>query len=313
VGRFAGGAAAAVGGIVAVATTLGLLGSWWWPFDLIANFRPQYAIVLGVAAVAAILLRRWATALALATFALFNLAAMAPYLVGTGSAAAPGDRLTVVSFNVGISNPARADVMRFIGSEAPDLVFLYESSFEWEDAALALDLPYRLVSVVPPGTLTGITVMARDGLSTTVVPTPLSAPTAAAVEVEIGGLAATVIGAHPPSPTSGARSQLRDRVLDEVGRWVAGRPGPVLVVGDLNATPWSSGYRRLKDPGRLVDSLRGRGLQPSWPDGWGPLMITIDHALHTPDLVSVDRRTGPANGSAHRPLIVTVGRSAVVG
>jgi endonuclease/exonuclease/phosphatase (EEP) superfamily protein YafD len=298
------------GATVAAATVLGLLGSWWWPFDLMANFRPQYAILLTAVAAAAMLLGRRATGLAFATFALFNLAALAPYLVGVAPAAAPGDRLTVLSFNVGISNPARAAVMRFVESEAPDLVFLYESSFEWEDAALALNLPYRLVSVVPPGTLSGITVMARDGLPVEIVPTPLSAPAAAAVHVEIDGIAATVIGTHPPSPTSAARWERRDRVLAEVGRWVAGRPEPVLVVGDLNATPWSSGYRELKEPGRLVDSLRGRGLQPSWPDGWGPLMITIDHALHTTGLVSVERRTGPANGSAHRPLIVTVARSA---
>jgi endonuclease/exonuclease/phosphatase (EEP) superfamily protein YafD len=313
VGRTAGWAVAAVGALVAAASVLGLLGSWWWPFDLLASFRPQYAASLGLVAAAALLLGRPATALGLGSLALVNLAALAPFLLGTGPAAASGDGLTVVSFNVGISNPARADVMRFVDREAPDLVFLYESSFEWEDAAVALGIPYRLVSVVPPGTLTGITIMARDGFDATPVATPLTASTAAAVEVEIGGTRATVIGTHPPSPTSGARSERRDRILDEVGRWVAGRTGPVLVVGDLNATPWSAGYRRLKDPGGLVDSLRGRGLQPSWPDGWGPLMITIDHALHTADLVSVERRTGPANGSAHRPLIVTVARSAAAG
>ena len=84
---------------------------------------------------------------------------------------------------------------------------------------------------------------------------------------------------------------------------------PVLVVGDLNATPWSSGFRALERRGSLVDSLRGRGLQPSWPEGFGPLMIPIDHALHTTDLAVADRRTGPASGSAHRPLVVSAGRT----
>jgi endonuclease/exonuclease/phosphatase (EEP) superfamily protein YafD len=36
-------------------------------------------------------------------------------------------------------------------------------------------------------------------------------------------------------------------------------------------------------------------------------MIPIDHVLHTGGLGSTDRRTGPAYGSAHRPVLVEIG------
>ena len=36
-------------------------------------------------------------------------------------------------------------------------------------------------------------------------------------------------------------------------------------------------------------------------------MIPIDHVLHTAGLGTEGRRTGPALGSAHRPVIVEVG------
>jgi endonuclease/exonuclease/phosphatase (EEP) superfamily protein YafD len=132
---------------------------------------------------------------------------------------------------------------------------------------------------------------------------------AAAIEIPLDDGALTILGMHPPSPTTGARTARRNELLDQAGDWIRGRVGPVLVVGDLNATPWSAGHRALRRGGGLIDSLRGRGLQPTWPDGWGPVMIPIDHALHTVDLAVAERRTGPATGSAHRPLIITVGRS----
>ncbi len=76
--------------------------------------------------------------------------------------------------------------------------------------------------------------------------------------------------------------------------------------GYPNAWPWSAAFRRLTAAGNLDNSLTGHRLQPSWPDGWGPLMIPIDHALHGDDLVAVDRSTGPSLGSDHRPILVTV-------
>lgn len=54
----------------------------------------------------------------------------------------------------------------------------------------------------------------------------------------------------------------------------------------------------------LVNSLRCRGLQPSWPAALGPLGIPIDHLLHGPELATVGRERGPAFGSDHRMLHV---------
>ena len=130
----------------------------------------------------------------------------------------------------------------------------------------------------------------------------------AAIEIDLGDERITLLGIHPVSPTTSARAAARDRLILGAADWVAQRPGEVVVVGDLNATPWSQVYSTLRLRGGLIDTLRGRGLQPSWPEGWGPLMIPIDHALHTRGLGSANRHTGPAFGSEHRPVIVEIGR-----
>jgi endonuclease/exonuclease/phosphatase (EEP) superfamily protein YafD len=111
------------------------------------------------------------------------------------------------------------------------------------------------------------------------------------------------------SPTTPARAQRRDRVLDAAARWSRTHPARRIVMGDFNATPWSPSFQRLLHHGRLFNSLDGFGLQVSWPESNVLLRIPIDHALLGPALAATDRGTGPAFGSQHRSLHLTVARS----
>lgn len=283
---------------------LGFLGEVWWVLDLLANFRPQLGLVLVLIAAVWFWFDR-AGAAVLLFGAIVGLASVLPFYIGAG--ATPGaDSIEILTFNVGVSNPRRGDVARYIADERPDVVFLFESSFEWEDAMRDAGLPLTLVSVVPRGRVAGVTILASNDIAPRAVDVDVGGE-AAAVSVDIGVTRVEVIGVHPPSPTSSGRSERRDAMLAATGEWVADRASPVVVVGDFNATPWSAAYRDLLWRGGLVDTMRGSGLQATWPDGWGPLAIPIDHVLHTRELGSSGRRTGPSFGSAHRPVLVSVG------
>jgi endonuclease/exonuclease/phosphatase (EEP) superfamily protein YafD len=81
---------------------------------------------------------------------------------------------------------------------------------------------------------------------------------------------------------------------------------PVLLVGDLNATPWSHGMRLLRDG----TDLGYRSPDPAWTATWYSfylLGIPIDHALATPPLVIARREIGPSVGSDHRPQLLEIG------
>lgn len=273
--------------------------------DLVANFRPLHAVVLLPLGLLA-LLRNRRVAVGVIAIALLDVAVVVPYLVGGGSGIGDGDRLELMTFNVGVSNPNRDAVARFIADEDPDVVFVFESSFEWEDAFRRADLPLQIVADVPGGQIAGVTVLARPSRRPTGVSVGFGGE-AAAITVDLGGERVDILGIHPPSPTDRARSARRDVMLADAAAWVRSRPGEVIVLGDLNATPWSHAFRRLRLGADLVDTLRASGLQPSWPEGWGVLAIPIDHVLHTDGLASADRRTGPALGSAHRPVLVGIG------
>ena len=79
---------------------------------------------------------------------------------------------------------------------------------------------------------------------------------------------------------------------------------PVLLLGDLNATPWSHPFKRLLQETGLIDGSRGMGYQPTWPAGVLPLLIPIDHCLHSQELRVVHKEVGPMVGSDHYPVIV---------
>lgn len=286
---------------------LSLFGSLFWVFDLAANYRPHLsaaATVLGLVAVSGRALHPGGPALA---FGVAGLLSLTPHLLDPPPSIGEGSpTIRIMTFNGGISNPNRGEVARFIGEEAPDVVFLFESSFEWEDSLRDAGLPLQIVASVPRGRLAGVTVLARPDLRPRLEEVDLGGE-AVAIEVQLGDVTISVLGLHPLSPTSAARSHARDALLGRAADWIASRPGDVVVLGDLNATPWSHAHSKLRLRGGLVDTLRGRGFQPTWPEGWGPLMIPIDHVLHTKGLGSSGRHTGPAFGSAHRPVLVDIG------
>ncbi len=295
-------------GIGLTALMLGFLGRVWWVFDLMANYRPHLGVVLLLGAGLAWAADRHA-GLAAVFGGLVAVAGLAPLYLGSHPVPAPGaEQIEIVSFNVGVSNPNRAEVADFLTAENPDVVFLFESSFEWEEAMRHAEVPLTIVAVVPRDQLAGVTVLASADLFPTMIEVDIHREVVA-LSVILDGQQIEIIGVHPPSPTTGQRAERRDRILREAAEWVAGREVPVVLVGDLNVTPWSAAYRMLGWRGGLVDSMSGSGMQASWPVGWGVLAIPIDHVLYTAGIGSVGRRLGPSLGSAHRPVLVAVGRA----
>jgi endonuclease/exonuclease/phosphatase (EEP) superfamily protein YafD len=84
------------------------------------------------------------------------------------------------------------------------------------------------------------------------------------------------------------------------------KKGPVLLLGDLNVTPWNRHFRLLLERTGLRDSSRGRGVQPTWPAGSLLFAIPLDHGLHSPDIAILQRRIGGDVGSDHLPVIIDV-------
>lgn len=86
----------------------------------------------------------------------------------------------------------------------------------------------------------------------------------------------TVIAAHPWSPGRPYAARMNRRQLAELAGHGATTPGPLLLLGDLNATPADPGFAGLRAAGLLPP--HGGGPR-TWPSFLGWAGIAIDHAL----------------------------------
>ena len=116
-----------------------------------------------------------------------------------------------------------------------------------------------------------------------------------------------IIATHPLPPVGTEHFDLRNEQLQHIAEYVRSVKGPLILLGDLNTSPWSWHFKRFVQVSALVDSARGRGWQPTWPSMMPLLLVPIDHALCTRDVVALSRETGASIGSDHYPLIVTFG------
>jgi endonuclease/exonuclease/phosphatase (EEP) superfamily protein YafD len=123
-------------------------------------------------------------------------------------------------------------------------------------------------------------------------------------ELQLDGSRLTIVGVHPPPPKSARMTAQRNQHMEALAAFTSQQEGAVLVCGDLNLTPWSPTFLRTLKKGKLHDSTRGFGLQPTWPVENFLSRVPIDHCLHSEGLRIVNRSVGPAFGSDHFPLII---------
>lgn len=294
-------------GLVAV-TAASFAGRWHWLLDLTSHFRWYWLL----AAIAWLILAgrrqgRLATA-CLALVVIVNGAALLPYWLPAAviQGAASSEPLELISLNVLADNPDKAPTLAYLRHRGADLVVLLEVDQAWADALdeLAPLYPHRLVRLRDD--TFGIAILSQLPLSDPQVETPAEGPPVMVVGVPRGEEGCLVVAAHPPPPISAEWSARRDAQLAAIGERAAVESRPVIVAGDLNATPWSHGFRQLVGPRGLRDSAVGRGLQPTWnARHWLP-RIPIDHVVISEEVEVLSRSIGPDVGSDHLPVEATL-------
>jgi endonuclease/exonuclease/phosphatase (EEP) superfamily protein YafD len=305
-----GGFGAVLAVALSVLTLAGFLGGIWWGFDLASHFRVQYVALL-IPVLALLAGVRWRRTVALAGLALVaNLTPVVPLYLGQPMEADGSGTIEILSFNVTASNPERASVLDYLGASGADIIFLHESSTDWEDALSRSDLPYRIVSAREPGSVFGTLALVGDNAAAEVVPLGDFGQLSIEVVTELDGTEIKVLGTHPLSPVTPARAAARDEQLRIIGEWAALQDVPVIVTGDFNASTWSRGFGLITGEANLINSQRGFGVQASWPAGYPLFAIPIDHLVHSRELTTVDRYLGESLGSDHFSLFVTVGKAA---
>lgn len=280
----------------------------WW-LDVLANFRAQYVVVLAFFGLVVMMSKWRKTGYAVLAVAAVNLIAVLPLFIGSpAEAAADAPSMRVMSFNLLSTNESYSEVIDYIETVSPDVVLLHEASRPWEVAIESAGLDYQVIRGRSDDLIFG-TLALVGANDVRAVSFGFSAASPRAIELDFTpeGWPApvSVLSVHPLAPTDEERADLRDAQLEFARQWVSGQAGPLVVVGDFNATPWSAPFRRLASSADLSSSQAGFGLQPSFSAQSNLLLrVPIDHLLHSSELEVTDRRLGPELGSDHFPLLV---------
>lgn len=289
-----------VGTLAALATILGFFGGQLWMLDTLANFRVQYMVILFGAAIVLVILRDRRAAAWMAIACAIDALLVMFLFVGSPAPAIGSAQLEIVTFNTQLLDPLPQ--LDWVLQHDPDVVLLFESSRKAEEELADLG-GYVVTSGIADEREFGPTVLTREPVTVERVLDSGSLGAALRFETEIGDRMVAVYAVHPLSPTSAARTEARNRDLEIVGRRIAAETIPVIVAGDLNATPWSKGYSLLTDPADLATTQLGTGPGATWPAHvWWPLRIPLDHILYSRDLTVTDREVGPAAASDHLPV-----------
>ncbi|HIE99382.1 MAG TPA: endonuclease/exonuclease/phosphatase family protein [Planctomycetes bacterium] len=298
---------------LAAATFLSLLAENFWLGDLCANLRVQWVIGLIATAVVTCVFRRWRVLL----LHVFLLAIHLPFFSTvvrqqTHDALAPA--ITVTTANVFTSNSNYAAIESQLRSADADIIAVLEISSGLRKHlanAFQKDYPFSLVDSQDNGNF-GIGLYSRHRFeSAKLTYFNEEAIQSIVAVVKVNGRRFQVVATHtlPPMGTRGFSHRNRHlQLLAEEVRFLQKQtPGtPIIVMGDLNLTPWSPIYANFEHASHLQRRCHNFDITPTWYRYQVfPFGLVLDHVLTTDELACSSYDVGTDVGSDHR--FVTVG------
>jgi endonuclease/exonuclease/phosphatase (EEP) superfamily protein YafD len=296
------------------ATLFAAAADRFWLCDLAVHFRVQYAALGLVGFVLLLVVRAPAWALLALGVASYNAMCAAPTLVThpvvlprVAGEPASGDpvRVRVAAINVFYANDNHRVVVDFIRRERPDAVTLIEMDADWRRALASMekDYPHRYQTTGIGGR--GITFWSRMPIKdVSVLPIGVRAEPAIQATVQVKGRELRVFSVHTTWPLAPNSAGRRNQQLAQLAEHARAVTLPLVVIGDLNISPFSPHFERLLQAGALRSAAEGFGWQATWPTFLPPAGIQIDHALVNSRLVVEHFNRGSPVGSDHLPVVV---------
>jgi endonuclease/exonuclease/phosphatase (EEP) superfamily protein YafD len=293
--------------LVSVATIAGFFGQVGHYFELASHFRLLYALGFAACLIVLAIMRCWKTLAVGTVLCSINLLPVAAlYVPQFKHRSQPiASEISILHFNAwGAKNSDHDPFLQVLRQTSPDVVGVTELTDTWV-SDIQKALPDHRYSFVERH-CGGVAVFSRYPLSDAqVLYTGTIKRPRIKARLELSGRKITLIYAHTVTPRW--QYALRDAELKTVASEARAAGEPVIVCGDLNCSPWSYYFWRLEQEGRLHDTERGFGLQPTWSTHWYFPWVPIDHCLTSSDFITLERKVGPRAGSDHLPVFVTLG------
>ncbi|MBG83772.1 MAG: hypothetical protein CMJ40_04400 [Phycisphaerae bacterium] len=293
--------------LVAIVVMLGLgrLAFILPPLDWFSHF-PATALIGSVILTAILAVTRcWrACWLGFATMVFSALLLTAPYL---GSSRHPAGlkaaNLVIAAGNVLVSNIHLDEVVDSLPDA--DVIALIETSSAWKGILPSLEERWpRHWSDLRDNPF-GISVLTRAPVQSSewIMLTPGGYP-AFKLEIDVDGMPVTVLAVHAMSPQSLHMLETRDAQLAMLTDLIREIPGNLILIGDLNASLWSSSLLKLMHETGLRSTRANMGFKGvnsgTWPTQAPAIMrLPIDHCLVRGNIEPVAMNTFMIPGADH--------------
>lgn len=291
--------------IVCCATLAGFLGELWPLMDLFSHFRVQYFLFLSASAVVYLTYRAFSHTIITLAFAMINLSLIAPFYFAPGSHGVNTQSYRAIIANVNTANQQYSRLITFIRAVDPHFIALLEINRKWAGSLRELKgrWPHSVQEVREDNF--GISFLSR------IRPSNLKVVTMGGVDLPVvickmglNGKSFKLVSIHAPPPLTSHYRKLNKTQIYAVVKYLQKTGGCDMLIGDLNASPWSSAYSHIISKTDLRDSRIGFGVMPSWPTTFPPLLIPVDHCLVSSRVTINGIELGPNVGSDHYPLVI---------
>jgi endonuclease/exonuclease/phosphatase (EEP) superfamily protein YafD len=283
-------------------------GRYWWGFELATHFRMQYLVILTIVAFIFLKQKKITVAILAGSLAMANLFIVFPIapLVHANSDNSRSDRVVLRALlaNVDHNNVTYHQFHNLVETTNPDILVLVEINEEWMETLRKWASRYPFQKSLPhkqyglgvlsriPFKNADIRILAPDRLPSVLI------------QFQLENQDFVLVGAHPHSPVSPIELEWRNQYLKELAHLIASKNTPIVLLGDLNTSPWSPYFKDFITSTRLRDTRPGYGVGVTWPSKAWPLWIPIDHCLVSSGVSIHNRQVGPDFGSDHYPLLV---------
>jgi endonuclease/exonuclease/phosphatase (EEP) superfamily protein YafD len=298
-------AARAIPLLVAAGTLASFLGSQWWVLECLAHFRPHWAVVSLLVVAYSLTIRRPLVGLIGLACLMANVVPLAPYLFARSGEHGLSRTVRVMNANLHGDDAVLPRLRALLAKEQPDILLLTEvpPGLSSSPTSLFPEYPHTVfdrrgafeVVVLSRWTLNQVHLDRR------LVQLPILS--AELCDPANPNACLTLVGLHGARPF-GRTVRWRDTQLDRAAQVAAARKDqPVLLMGDLNLTPWSPVFARLRDTGNLRDGSIARGLTTTWNAHFLWLGVLIHHILINQKIAVLESRVAEDIGSDHRPVV----------
>ncbi|MFK7805315.1 MAG: endonuclease/exonuclease/phosphatase family protein [Anaerolineae bacterium] len=283
-----------------------------WSIGWYSNPRPHFLFVSACALIWLAYQKKWKLACMPSAAFLINLVVLLPFFLPNLSQNNDLGLQTLSILHLN-TNKGAAD-LETLSRYPADILFLQEITPELE-AQLESELPdYQIALSHPLSTTQGITMLVnKTSPFKTEFHTVRHLPwynyrPLITTKLELNGKRLHLMSLHTSRPFQGHADLFQQLEVDAAAEWSRIEQDfghEVVLIGDLNLTPWSTRYKQLLEASQTQDSMRGFGIQNSWTEivpQW--LGLPIDHALVSEGLLVLERQTAPVAGSDHGLLFV---------